>query len=696
MNAGPDPTGHAASETVFRPPGRRAHVPALLAVLLALSALSPLAAHAQSASSIGVNISFAPGTIASGGSSQMTIAFSISNNPDNSPAAVQATFVDNLPPGMRVVNGTQGSCAGASAGAGATAITFAGDGTIPAGGCSVTVTVTAQTAAGSSYFTNTIPAGAVQTTLGTNPAPASATLTVQAAVPVPDVTGQTQAAASALLTAAGFVVAVSQVPNATVPLGGVVGTQPAAGTLQARQSTITLLISAGPGTYAGSISTLPNLTPGQASVARALEQVCAASAAATAAGTQLSARLQDLFSKCTSIISDAVSGSGGPLGQTLNAVSGRQATAAARVPMQFGAGQVANLSDRLSAVRSGASGVSISGLGALDSSGRIASLAPLTDFLRTLLGGSLGGGAGDEPGGLLDNRLGIFATGTFRQGSQDSTAAESGFDLRSTVLSVGADYRFGNSLILGLSGGFGRSTTGFDNNGGRLDARHLSGQLYGSYFSDHYHVDGVLGFGHNDYNLRREIGFLSSDTGIGCNGVYCSNETTGSTGARQLLASLSAGGDFHAEAFSFGPTAEVEYKQVRVNGFTEDGPSGLDLTFGGITTPSLVAKVGGYASYAWKTPWMVILPQLRARYEHEFQNDGRTQSVQFAADNLPGAASRSFLVYTDAADRSFFDWKASVLFQFPYGIAGFVDYGGVEGLQNIRVHEFNVGLRIEH
>jgi hypothetical protein len=36
-----------------------------------------------------------------------------------------------------------------------------------------------------------------------------------------------------------------------------------------------------------------------------------------------------------------------------------------------------------------------------------------------------------------------------------------------------------------------------------------------------------------------------------------------------------------------------------------------------------------------------------------------------------------------------------VLFQFPHGIAGFIDYGGIAGLQDISVHELNIGLRLE-
>jgi hypothetical protein len=36
-----------------------------------------------------------------------------------------------------------------------------------------------------------------------------------------------------------------------------------------------------------------------------------------------------------------------------------------------------------------------------------------------------------------------------------------------------------------------------------------------------------------------------------------------------------------------------------------------------------------------------------------------------------------------------------VLLQFPYGIAGFIEYGRVAGLRNISMQELNIGLRVE-
>jgi serine/threonine-protein kinase len=100
----------------------------------------------------------------------------------------------------------------------------------------------------------------VGTVLGTDPpaggavakppqgGPATVTVTVarEPAVPVPDVTGRDPAAASALLSGAGFQVTTVPTPSDTVPPNQVIGTDPPAGTPLPRGTTVNLLVSTGP------------------------------------------------------------------------------------------------------------------------------------------------------------------------------------------------------------------------------------------------------------------------------------------------------------------------------------------------------------------------------------------------------------------------------------------------------------------
>ncbi|MDR8014365.1 DUF7933 domain-containing protein [Ectopseudomonas guguanensis] len=122
---------------------------------------------------------FAPAVIPAGGTSRLTIFV---NNPNATAMTLTAALTDNLPtsPGpVRVAAAPNvgGSCpAGAiTATAGAAFVRLASGTSVPSGGCTIEVDVTADTVG---EHTNIIAAGALQTDMGENPEPVHASLTV--------------------------------------------------------------------------------------------------------------------------------------------------------------------------------------------------------------------------------------------------------------------------------------------------------------------------------------------------------------------------------------------------------------------------------------------------------------------------------------------------------------------------------------
>ncbi len=147
-----------------------------LAVLVALFVWSP----AGSAGTIGINKAFNPSNVNFAADSTLTIT--LLNN-DTTTSVTVTSMTDNLPAGL-TVDGTvtpTTTCAGGVVNTTANSITLNG-GVIPQapdaftpGACTVTVSVFGNSA---QNFTNTIPAGALVTSAGTNSSPASATLQV--------------------------------------------------------------------------------------------------------------------------------------------------------------------------------------------------------------------------------------------------------------------------------------------------------------------------------------------------------------------------------------------------------------------------------------------------------------------------------------------------------------------------------------
>lgn len=659
-------------------------------------------------------ITFSPAAITSGGTSRMTIAF---GNANAVAATLTQTLTDTLPGGMTVAaGGAAGSCTtgavGATAGSGT--VTYSADASIPAGGCSITVNVTARSTTAKTDYTNSIAPGALQTTLGNNPSGASGTLTVQASVVVPNVVGMSQAAAASALQAAGLIVgAVGHGPATNVPYNAVYSQNPAAGTSIASGSAVAINISTGAGNASNPnspLTSVPNfVNPAQMSVAAALERVCNE---LQTPGATLTALQQNLLANCTAIIGThggGVDPSG--LQDTLNAISGKQSIAQQRTGVQFSGTQFTNIAARLAQLRQGAGGVSFAGLDlGLPTANGVGEFLAMLGDLTGLHGLSslkrlVGGGAGDDSSAVTPSRWGFFVNGSLRRGSQDASIYETGFDFRSSGITAGLDYRLRDDLVLGLAYGHSSGNTMFTDGTGRLDSRGNSVSVYGSYYRDALYVDAIGTFGHISYNAARTTSFSidsnSTASPTNCVGSECTIDMTGSTGARQLAFGTNVGYGFHYRGLTFGPDAALDYTRIDVNAFAEDDPSqsGMALAFGKQTGESLLLKAGGHLSYALNTRFAVLLPEARAHYVHELKDDQRAVTVHFVDDPSAGSANdpiSNFVIFTDRPARSYFDWAAGISAQFPYGISAFADYNAVAGESYIHTHEIAFGVRVQH
>ncbi len=132
-----------------------------------------------------VTKSFSAASILQGTNATLTLSLGNSNA---SALTLSQAFTDNLPAGMSVATPAAigGNCtmANVTAAAGSSSITYANGALIPVGGCTITVAVTAPVGC----YTNTIPAAALNTNLGANPAAASAMLCVTQPGVAPTVT----------------------------------------------------------------------------------------------------------------------------------------------------------------------------------------------------------------------------------------------------------------------------------------------------------------------------------------------------------------------------------------------------------------------------------------------------------------------------------------------------------------------------
>jgi uncharacterized protein YhjY with autotransporter beta-barrel domain len=701
---------------------RPAIAPARLLGALLLVA-SPLFAVAQTVN----QITFAPASIPTGGTSRLTISLGYAGAPGTA-AMLTQTLTDTLPAGLTVANpaGVGGTCPAGDVGATPRggSITYAADSPLPAGGCTITVNVTGASTTRSTYYTDSIAAGALVTTAGSNPAAASGTLTVSAAVVVPNIVGLSQSAAATALQGAGLALGtVTKAPGpGTVPYNAVFLQVPAAGTSVAAGAAVAVNISTGAGRATNSnqpLTSVPGFVqPYQQSEAAAIERVCAALQSADP--STLSVAQRNLLGNCLAILGTYGGGvNAAGLKNTLDALSGQQATAQQRTGVQFSGAQFTNIGARLAQLRQGVSGASFAGLDpGLPMGNGVAQLlsALAHDFgapSSTTSGagsagedqGTIGGGGGDPSASIgAMSRWGFFINGSLRRGSQDTTTFETPFDFRANTITAGVDYRLSDRFVLGVALNHSSGTADFTDGTGRLDSRNNSASVYGTFYNNAFYLDLIGTYGHISYDATRSTTFSINPNTVGapsnCSGGDCSVNTTGSTGAQQLSASTNLGFSFNAGGLVWGPDIAVDYTHIKVNGYSENDPSqsGLALTYGDDIGESLIAKAGGHFSYAVKTSFGVLLPEARIHYIHEFQDQQRSLGVHFTNDpdaGTPSGPVSNFLDFTDPPTRNYFDWAVGVSAQFAFGISAFADYDAIQSPVQ-RLHDIAFGLRIEH
>lgn len=257
--------------------------------------------------------------------------------------------------------------------------------------------------------------------------------------------------------------------------------------------------------------------------------------------------------------------------------------------------QTANLQRRTEDIRYGSHGFSASGFAAAGS-------GPLYS------GGVAGpnGNDGKESKEMKnvvppEDRWGVFITGVGEWVNVSGDGNARGYDLSTGGFTVGADYKVTPNFAVGISAGY--AGTGSDlNDGGRVFVNGGKLGLYATYFTGGFYVDTAVNGGYNSYDTRR----------AGLEGT-----ARGDTDGGELNVLFGTGYDWKLGNFTVGPTASFQYTYLGIGDFTEHG-SLAPLSFRSQHQDSLRTALGMKASYDWKLGGVVIRPEVRASWQHEY------------------------------------------------------------------------------
>jgi len=269
-----------------------------------------------------------------------------------------------------------------------------------------------------------------------------------------------------------------------------------------------------------------------------------------------------------------------------------------------------------------------------------------------------------------EDRLSVFANGSGEFVNVGDSSNAKGFNFGTGAATVGIDYRCCEHFLAGVLLNYSGSTV--DVAGGeRLNANSFRGGVYASAFGAGAYVNTYIGGASSDYDMNRP-GFGGS--------------VHGSTGGGDFNALIATGYDVHAGGFTYGPVASFQYTYTGLDSFNERGsldPLHVNSGYG----TSLLTNVGMRATYDWHIGGIVIVPEVRATWQHESGD----VFDEVSATMLFG--SPAFTVTTSPIGRDSLMLNAGFTIRITPTISAYAFYDGELARTNYQANNVMVGLR---
>lgn len=289
----------------------------------------------------------------------------------------------------------------------------------------------------------------------------------------------------------------------------------------------------------------------------------------------------------------------------------------------------------------------------------------------------LGGAAGDEP--LRDEPLSLIVQGKFQTGSKN--LKNGGFSADFYELTLGADYRLTDQLVLGGAFAYSYGETLMDRDTGNMRSDIYRGLLFGNYtLPEDVYVNWLGIYSHYDNTILRKFAYP---------GFVGNASSTPSTDIYSVTASI--GKDLHYQEWLASPYLRAEYSYLEIAAYQESSRSGLAYQTGAQADDSFVLIPGIQIQRAFSMDWGILTPTLRFEYEHQFRNDKQTINLRLSD---AAAGTGNFFLASGNPDRNYFNLGASLAAGLPGGVAAFLHYENRVGQAHLSNHILELGIRV--
>lgn len=220
---------------------------------------------------------------------------------------------------------------------------------------------------------------------------------------------------------------------------------------------------------------------------------------------------------------------------------------------------------------------------------------------------------GDMPEGLK-----FFISGDSFSRSVNESSGNAPFDANAIGITAGAEYGFGSGVV-GVAGNISRPELEFGGDVSEVEGESTQLGAYAGMGIAGGFIQGYLGFGWDDYDIGRRGVVEGMDA---------------NTDGDHFLAGAKAGYLFPVAGFRLGPVVALDYADVSVEGYTEEGDPALTLNVSDADFSSLRGSIGIEARGDFAGDGVQWRPYGALALEKELDGDDR--SISFAQTSAPG------------------------------------------------------------
>jgi hypothetical protein len=335
------------------------------------------------------------------------------------------------------------------------------------------------------------------------------------------------------------------------------------------------------------------------------------------------------------------------LGNALRWTAAEEVSAKSRALTDFSNGQQANVNNRITALRFGATGFSIAGFEGIPS--------------RQALG--LDAEAALEPAGVSEtlSKMGGFINGAYGFGKNDPTTFEDAFDYTSIDVTAGVDYRLRPDLVLGLVTAYNANKVDFNPRksivDGNIEAEGFSIGAFGLYSWKDVYFSGFASYQWMNFDVDRFITYPSLNPNVpGTN-----TRTTGNSDSNAVTVSATTGytyrfGPGKSKMFLLDPYARADYTHIVIGKYDEKNTSPNEefaLRINEQKIDSMELSAGLRASVAISTPIGVFFPYVRGEWRFELITDSVNATSRYLALGDKAKDAVSFLLEGEGVDSNY-------------------------------------------